>query len=129
MSSAVPDCAARYLQAKHFSINFASRACRDVQKAAVQGIMVLALMQPLNAVTFVGDGIFQGAADFTYLAGGMALACTVSAGVMLQGEGSLQQVWLALLCLQLVRAVTIALRYWDVVPVFGGSPLAALHGK
>jgi hypothetical protein len=110
VSSAVPDCAARYLQAKHFSINFASRACRDVQKAAVQGI-------------------FQGAADFTYLAGGMALACTVSAGVMLQGEGSLQQVWLALLCLQLVRAVTIALRYWDVVPVFGGSPLAALHGK
>jgi hypothetical protein len=40
--------------------------------------------------------------------------------VMLAGVGGLQDVWLALLGLQLVRAVTIALRYWDVMPVLGG---------
>jgi Na+-driven multidrug efflux pump len=95
-----------------------------VQHAAGKAIIVLAAMQPLNAVTFIGDGIFQGAKDFQYLAGGMAVACTLASCAMLAGRGRLQDVWLALLGLQLVRAVTIALRYWDVVPVLGGSPLA-----
>jgi hypothetical protein len=35
--------------------------CRNVQHAGGKAIIVLAGMQPLNAVTFIGDGIFQGA--------------------------------------------------------------------
>lgn len=91
----------------------------------MQSLVVVAVMQPFNAVTFIGDGVFQGAKDFTYLAGGMALACALAAAALTTGDGSLRSVWLALLGLQTVRAVTIALRYWDRVPVLGGSPLAA----
>jgi Na+-driven multidrug efflux pump len=98
--------------------------CRAIQVAAVQGIVVVAAMQPLNAVVFIGDGVFQGATDFLYLALSMALACGLSAGIMLVGGGGLQDVWIALFALQLLRTVAVAARYADAVPVLGGSPLA-----
>ena len=37
-------------------------------------LRLIAFLQPLNAVVFVGDGILQGAADFDFLAVAMALA-------------------------------------------------------
>lgn len=97
--------------------------CRDIQAAAADAMLVLAAMQPLNAITFVGDGIFQGAADFRYLAVSMAVACSAGAGSMLLAGDTLQSVWLSLLLLQLFRALAIGARYEDALPVFGGSPL------
>lgn len=93
-----------------------------MQGAAAQALVVLAVMQPLNAVTFIGDGIFQGAADFRYLAGSMVGACAIASGAMLVdgGGGGLRAVWLALLALQAVRALSIVLRFADVIE---GSPL------
>lgn len=99
--------------------------CREVQNAAIGALGIVAAMQPLNAIVFVGDGVFQGAADFQYLATGMLIACGVSAGVMLSGHGSLPEVWQALFGLQAARAVAISLRYANLVPLFGGSPLKA----
>eukprot|EP00958_Prasinococcus_capsulatus_P003215 scaffold299_cov343-Prasinococcus_capsulatus_cf.AAC.8 len=43
-----------------------------VQDASMAPIMLIALLQPLNALVFVGDGVFQGAGDFGYLAVAMA---------------------------------------------------------
>lgn len=100
------------------------RLCRAIQVVAAQGIVVVAAMQPLNAVVFIGDGVFQGATDFLYLALSMAVACGLSAGAMLVGGGGLQDVWIALFALQLLRTVAVAARYADAVPVLGGSPLA-----
>lgn len=99
--------------------------CREVQSATIGALGIVAAMQPLNAIVFVGDGVFQGAADFQYLAVGMLAACGLSAGAMLTGHGSLPEVWQALMGLQAARAVAISLRYANVVPFFGGSPLEA----
>ena len=81
-------------------------------------------MQPFNALAFVGDGVFQGAKDFQYLAAAMAVACGAAVAGMARGDGSLQSVWAALALLQALRGAAIAVRYADVVPGFGASPLA-----
>ena len=45
-------------------------------RAAAPSLTSVALLQPLNAAVFVGDGVLQGAADFEYLAVAMAAAAT-----------------------------------------------------
>jgi hypothetical protein len=80
-------------------------------------------MQPANAAAFVGDGVFQGAADFQYLAVAMLAACGIAGVTMFAGDGSISDVWMALLGLQMARGAAISLRYMDVVPWPGKSPL------
>jgi len=46
----------------------------DVQALALQVLVIVAVMQPLNAVVFVLDGILIGAGDVTYLAVAMLAA-------------------------------------------------------
>lgn len=95
--------------------------CRSVQTACIPAIRVVAAMQPLNAVAFVGDGVYQGAKDFTYLAAVMAGTCSVAAVLMVTGDGTLVHVWIALAVLQAGRGLGVTLR-WLGVPVWGCGP-------
>jgi MATE family multidrug resistance protein len=76
----------------------------------------VALMQPLNAVVFVWDGIFMGGEAFAFLAWAMVLSALVAAVVLLLtlplGWG-LPGVWWGIVALMGVRALTMALRYAD----------------
>ena len=60
--------------------------------AAIRSAYVfVVVMQPLNAIVFVWDGIVIGATDFSYLAVSMVLAAVISSAVLLavvpQGGG------------------------------------------
>ena len=95
-------------------------------------LQLVALLQPLNAAVFVGDGVLQGAADFDYLAVAMAASATPALVLLGQvGEGveaaigagasaevvsvtALTGVWQSMSALQLGRAMTLSWRYfWD----------------
>jgi O-antigen/teichoic acid export membrane protein len=98
--------------------------CRTVQLASVPAMRVAAAMQPFNAVAFVGDGVYQGAKDFSYLAAATAGACCIAAIVMVTGDGSLVHVWIALASLQAGRGLAVSLRWLGFCPGgFGPSPL------
>ncbi len=75
----------------------------------------VALMQPLNALVFVWDGVFMGAEDFRYLAWAMIMSALAGSVVLLLvvplGWG-LSGVWWGLVVLMVVRALTLAWRYW-----------------
>ena len=85
----------------------------------------VALMQPLNAVVFVWDGILMGVEDFAYLAWAMVASAGVAAAILLlvipMGWG-LAGVWWGLVALMGVRAVTLAARYWPAGRVFAPIP-------
>ena len=82
----------------------------------------IVVMQPLNAVVFVWDGIAIGASSFVYLAVSTAASAVatavVLAGVQLQGWG-LQGVWWSLVAMMLVRFATLA--WWHRTGPFGGA--------
>lgn len=75
----------------------------------------VAVMQPINGVVFVWDGIYMGAESFGYLARAMLLSAGAAATVLLlvrpMGWG-LAGVWWGLTALMLVRLVTLAWPYW-----------------
>ncbi len=89
------------------------------QVAAIYWFIVL--MQPLNAVVFVYDGIAIGAGEFGYLAGSMVLAGVLTTAALLAvgvfGLG-LAAVWWAMVLLMMVRLVTLV--WWHRI-----GPLAA----
>ncbi len=72
------------------------------------------LMQPLNALVFVWDGIFIGAEDFRFLAMQMLIAAAGAATVLLlvvpMGWG-LAGVWWGIVTLMAGRAATLGARY------------------
>ena len=77
----------------------------------------VAVMQPLNALVFVWDGIFMGKEDFRFL----ALAMVISAGVaitllrlVIPLDWGLTGVWWSLVALMLLRFVTLWWRYSTV---------------
>jgi MATE family multidrug resistance protein len=87
---------------------------------------VTAFAQPLNAVSFVTDGIHWGARDYRFLRNVM-LAATLSSGAVLllvdsAGYASLAVVWIVTGGWITVRAAFGMLRVW---PGFGAAPLAA----
>lgn len=98
--------------------------CSEVQATAAPALVIVAAMQPFNALAFVGDGVFQGAKDFQYLAAAMAVACAAAAAAMSSGDGSVESVWAALAVLQALRGAAIAVRYINIAPGFGNSPLS-----
>jgi len=94
----------------------------DVQALALQVLLIVAAMQPLNAVVFVLDGILIGAGDVTYLAMAMLVATVgvfapAAAAVLVFG-GGLLWLWGALVLWMGARCVGMAVRYvgsrWQV---------------
>lgn len=84
---------------------------------AVGGLALLvAVMQPLNAVVFIFDGIFIGANDVAYLFRAMAISAFLfftPAALLLVvwGEGGLLSAWLAYAMMMLGRLLTLTWRY------------------
>jgi len=80
----------------------------------------VALLQPLNALVFAGDGIMMGAEAFRYLALTMLLSAGGAAAVLLAvvplGWG-LPGVWWGLTTLMGLRALTLAWGYWGPMHV------------
>ena len=94
-----------------------------VVSMASSAMMLVALLQPLNGLVFVGDGIFQGALDFSYLAASMAFASAAALAVLgsITGHTPLipfslppfNLIWAAFAVLQVGRAVGIFWRYMN----------------
>ncbi|CAM9260281.1 unnamed protein product [Chrysoparadoxa australica] len=83
-----------------------------VLSATAPLITLVGLMQPLNAYVFVGDGVLQGSLDFVYEACCMAGSAGL-AGLWIVNQGhDLAHVWLGLLLLQSMRAVTFSYRFF-----------------
>lgn len=83
----------------------------DAVVGALRGIYpFLFLMQPLNALVFVWDGIVMGATDFSYLAWSVAASAVAAAAVLLAvlplGWG-LTGVWWAVTVLMLGRGASL----------------------
>ena len=93
---------------------------------------ILAPLQPLNALVFVGDGVFQGANDFKFLSKAM-IVCSLFAlaafqtpifadafdsgllgvlGLNDSNNNGLERVWLGIAVLMLTRAASLGYRYW-----------------
>ena len=93
-----------------------------VQDLALQVLLVLAAMQPLNAIVFVLDGVLIGAGDVSYLAAAMLVAtlgvfAPAAAAVLVLG-GGLLSLWGALALWMVARCVGMAARFvgsrWQV---------------
>ena len=81
----------------------------------------LIVMQPLNALVFVWDGIIIGAADFAYLARSMVVSSVVglvALSLVLPMGWGLAGVWWAIVVLMIGRAATLL--WWQL-----NGPLAA----
>jgi putative MATE family efflux protein len=93
-----------------------------VQHLALQVLVIVAVMQPLNAVVFVLDGILIGAGDVTYLAVAMLVATlgvfAPAAAAVLVLDGGLLWLWGALVLWMGARFVGMAARFvgsgWQV---------------
>lgn len=81
----------------------------------------VALMQPLNALVFVWDGVFMAIQDFGFLARAMLISAVVAGAILAAvfpfGLG-LQGVWWAFVGLMAARAATLAWRYRPSAGVF-----------
>jgi putative MATE family efflux protein len=94
----------------------------DVQDLALQVLVIVAAMQPLNAVVFVLDGILIGAGDVTYLAWAMLVATLAvfapAAAAVLVLDGGLLWLWGALVLWMGARFVAMTARFvgsrWQV---------------
>jgi MATE family multidrug resistance protein len=83
------------------------------------------VMQPLNALVFIWDGVFLGARDFRFLALAMVGAALVTAALLFavlpMGLG-LAGVWWAMVLLIATRAATLAARhFWPSGPLAAGA--------
>lgn len=87
----------------------------DTIAALLDIYLFVALLQPLNGLVFVGDGIYMGAEAFSYLAKAMIGTALVAALVLLlvipMGWG-LAGVWWGITTLMLGRLLTLAVPYW-----------------
>jgi putative MATE family efflux protein len=94
------------------------RLARDV-------LVVVALLQPVNAVVFVLDGVLIGAGDLRYLAKAMAVSGLVvflpAALLVLRLDGSLVARWGALTLLMLARLVGNVRRFASPAWVVTGA--------
>lgn len=86
---------------------------------------VAALAQPLNALSFITDGVHWGTGDFRYLRNAM-LASTGAGAVLLacvdvSAPGALVAIWAVTVAWTVIRATFGVLRIW---PGVGHAPLA-----
>jgi MATE family multidrug resistance protein len=93
--------------------------------AEVAAIYVfIVVMQPLNAIVFVWDGIAIGASSFAYLAASTVASAIATAAVLVavqQQEWGLSGVWWSLVAMMLVRFAALA--WWHAT-----GPLATAQG-
>ncbi|MGA9597155.1 MAG: MATE family efflux transporter, partial [Acidimicrobiia bacterium] len=91
---------------------------------AVSGVyLFVVLMQPLNAVVFVWDGIAIGASRFVFLAGstvGAAFVTAVVLAVVQWQDWGLPGVWWAVTTMMVLRFVALA--WWHVAGPLGSAP-------
>ena len=84
------------------------------------------MVQPLNAIAFVTDGIHWGTADFAYLRNAVLLATLVGSILLLlidtAAPNALLYIWLATAIWILIRAIFGIIRIW---PAVGRAPLAS----
>jgi putative MATE family efflux protein len=93
-----------------------------VQDLATQLLVIVALLQPLNALVFVLDGVLIGAGDQRYLAGAMLAATFLgfvpAAGLVVGLHAGVVALWAALTCWFAARALGVGVRYlgrrWQV---------------
>ena len=90
--------------------------------------IICALAQPLNALSFVTDGIHWGSGDYRFLRNAMLGATVVGAAILLlavdrSAPDALTLVWLVTAGWIAVRAVFGLIRIW---PGIGASPLRAI---
>lgn len=85
---------------------------------------IAALAQPLNALSFVTDGVHWGTGDFRYLRNAMLVATLLGAlalsAIDVAAPGALLRVWLVTAAWIAIRAAAGALRVW---PGIGRAPL------
>jgi Na+-driven multidrug efflux pump len=93
----------------------------DVRHLTLQVMLLVAALQPVNAVLFVLDGVLIGAGDVTYLALAMIAALVVyvpAATAVLIAVGGLLCLWGALAIWMGARCVGMATRFagtrWQV---------------
>jgi putative MATE family efflux protein len=77
-------------------------------------LVFVAIMQPINGIVFVLDGLLIGAGDMRFLAWAMVLASAVfipCAWLVLVYDGGIGWLWASLLLLMMVRALTLGVRW------------------
>jgi putative MATE family efflux protein len=77
-------------------------------------LVFVGIMQPINGVVFVLDGLLIGAGDVRFLAWAMVFAAAVfvpCALLVLAFDGGIGWLWASLLLLMVVRAVTLSVRW------------------
>lgn len=93
-----------------------------VRHIATELLLVVAVLQPLNAVVFVLDGVLIGAGDQRFLAGAMVVATFAvfapAAGIVVLSDAGVLAVWGALALWFAARGVGLTARYlgphWQV---------------
>ncbi len=92
--------------------------------AQVRGVyLFIVLMQPLNAIVFVWDGLAIGASRFAFLAASTVASAIATAAVLAVvqlRDWGLAGVWWALVAMMLVRFATLA--WWHVTGPLSNGP-------
>ena len=88
----------------------------SAQALFMTGLLICAVTQPLNALSFVTDGIHWGTGDYAYLRNAMIVATGTGALVLLGIDPThaqaFAQVWLAMAVWIIIRATFGLLRIW-----------------
>jgi putative MATE family efflux protein len=101
-------------------------------------LVFVGIMQPINGVVFVLDGLLIGAGDVRFLAWAMVFAAAVfapCAWLVLVYDGGIGWLWASLLLLMIVRLVTLGLRWssgaWAIpgAHLSGRAPSAVMAGE
>jgi Na+-driven multidrug efflux pump len=87
----------------------------SVVTVAEKLLLIVAMMQPLNAVVFVLDGVLIGASDVGYLAAAMAIAALMvflpAAIIVHDARAGVYWLWGAIVMLMLGRCVGVGARF------------------
>jgi putative MATE family efflux protein len=87
----------------------------SVVHVAEELLLIVAVMQPLNAAVFVLDGVLIGATDVGYLAAAMASAALLvflpAAAIVLRARAGVLWLWAAIVLLMLARCVGVGARF------------------
>lgn len=88
----------------------------DPAVASLAGFLLIwvAIMQPVNAIAFVLDGLLIGAGDMRFLARAMVVAAVVAvpvAGSVLVFDLGIGWVWASITCLMVSRVLTLGWRW------------------
>ncbi len=96
----------------------------EVRSTVTSLIVFVALLQPLNGLVFVWDGIFMGSEHFRFLAIAMALSAALGLGGLAAThvfEWGLSGVWWSITALMAARLITLAIPYLRNWPALGSS--------